>query len=126
MNRLIETVFNSIQDLIASGIKSLPGLLIALVIFMLTRYGAKFAEEITERVVKKTVRSQSLQLLFSKISYVTAWIVGILMGCVIAFPSLRLGDIIATLGLGSVAVGFAFQDIFKNFLAGIILLIQGI
>lgn len=124
MNRLIETVFNSIQDLIASGIKSLPGLLIALVIFMLTRYGAKFAEEITERIVKKTIRSQSLQLLFSKVSYVTAWIIGILVGCVVAFPSLRLGDIIATLGLGSVAVGFAFQDIFKNFLAGIILLIQ--
>lgn len=59
MNKLIETIFNSIQDLIASGIKSLPGLLIALVIFMLTRYGAKFAEKITERIVKKS-GSQSI------------------------------------------------------------------
>lgn len=124
MNQLIKTVFNSIQELIASGIKSLPGLIIALVIFMLTRYGANFAEELTAKIGKKTLRSQSLQLLFAKFSYVTAWVVGILFACVVAFPSLRLGDIIATLGLGSVAVGFAFQDIFKNFLAGIILLIQ--
>ncbi|MGD1921757.1 MAG: mechanosensitive ion channel family protein [Pleurocapsa sp.] len=49
---------------------------------------------------------------------------GILVACVLAFPSFELGDIIATLGVGSVAIGFAFQDIFKNFLAGIILLVE--
>jgi len=43
---------------------------------------------------------------------------------VIAFPALRPGDIISLLGLGSVAISFAFQDIFKNFLAGILLLLQ--
>jgi hypothetical protein len=41
---------------------------------------------------------------------------------VIAFPALGLGDIIGLLGVGSVAITFAFQDIFKNFLAGILLL----
>ena len=46
------------------------------------------------------------------------------LACVVAFPGLSLGDIIATLGLSSVAIGFAFQDIFKNFLAGILILIQ--
>jgi small conductance mechanosensitive channel len=40
---------------------------------------------------------------------------------VIAFPALGLGDIIGLLGVGSVAISFAFQDIFKNFLAGILL-----
>ena len=35
-----------------------------------------------------------------------------------------LADLIALLGLGSVAIGFAFQDIFKNFLSGILLLLQ--
>ena len=44
--------------------------------------------------------------------------------CVLAVPGFSLGDIVATLGIGSVAVGFAFQDIFKNFLAGIILLVE--
>lgn len=70
------------------------------------------------------MRSQSLQLLLSKTAYVLAWVIGITLACVIAFPGLRLGDIIATLGLGSVAVGFAFQDIFKNFLAGVLILLQ--
>jgi small-conductance mechanosensitive channel len=49
---------------------------------------------------------------------------GIIIAAVIAFPDLRLGDVIGILGLGSVAIGFAFQDIFKNFLAGILLLVE--
>ncbi|MEG4628727.1 mechanosensitive ion channel [Microcoleus sp. AR_TQ3_B6] len=41
-----------------------------------------------------------------------------------AFPALGLGDIIGLLGVVSVAICFAFQDIFKNFLAGILLLLH--
>jgi small conductance mechanosensitive channel len=124
MNRLLETINNSLQEIVSSTIKILPGLLIALIIILITRYAAEIAKNVAEKIAKKTIRSQSLQFLFAKTSYVTAWVVGVLVACVIAFPGLRLGDIIATLGLGSVAIGFAFQDIFKNFLAGIILLIE--
>jgi small conductance mechanosensitive channel len=124
MNRLLETINNSLQEIVSSSIKILPGLVIALIIILITRYAAEIAKDIAATIAKKTIRSQSLQFLFAKTSYVTAWVVGVLVACVIAFPGLRLGDIIATLGLGSVAIGFAFQDIFKNFLAGIILLIE--
>lgn len=124
INRLLETITKSLQDLVASGIKTLPGLILALVIVMLTRYAAQFFEDLACKIGKRTIRSQSLQLLLAKTSSVTTWVIGILLACVIVFPGLRLGDIIATLGLGSVAIGFAFQDIFKNFLAGILLLVQ--
>jgi len=50
------------------------------------------------------------------------WAAGSSIACVIAFPAWRPGDIIGLLGLGSVAINFAFPDIFKNFLAGILLL----
>ena len=46
------------------------------------------------------------------------------IACAIAFPALAAGDIRGLLGLGSVAISFAFQDIFKNFLAGIWLLLH--
>jgi small-conductance mechanosensitive channel len=46
------------------------------------------------------------------------------IACVIAFPALGPGDIIGLLGLGSVAISFAFQDIFKNFLAGLLLVLD--
>ncbi|ACK69861.1 MscS Mechanosensitive ion channel [Gloeothece citriformis PCC 7424] len=120
----METVTRSIRELIASGIKLLPALITALIIIMLTRYAAELTQKVATRVGNRALRSQSLKILLSKTSFIATWVFGIILACVIAFPGLRLGDVVATLGLGSVAIGFAFQDIFKNFLAGILLLVQ--
>ncbi|NEO31577.1 MAG: mechanosensitive ion channel family protein [Symploca sp. SIO3C6] len=124
MSGLLETIITSLQELVGSGIKILPGLLTALIIILLTRYAAEFVQQIADKLGTKTIKSYSLQLLLSKTAYVSAWVIGALFAAVVAFPGLELGDIIATLGLSSVAVGFAFQDIFKNFLAGVLLLLQ--
>lgn len=51
-------------------------------------------------------------------------ILGLLFASAIIFPSVKPGDIISMLGIGSVAIGFAFRDILQNFLAGLLLLIR--
>ena len=50
-------------------------------------------------------------------------VAGLLVTMTVLFPSFRPGDLIQLLGIGSVAIGFAFHDIFQNFLAGILLLL---
>ena len=124
MDKIIDIVVSSLRDLLSDAVKVFPGFLAALIILMLTRYIAEFARNIINRVSKRTTDSKSLQLLFSKTAHVTTWIVGIFLACVCAFPGLSLSSFITTLGLSSVAIGFAFQDIFKNFLSGILILIQ--
>ena len=124
MNQILDTVINSLRDLLGSSIKILPGIITALVIVMLTRYAAQFTTEIAKKIGRKTLHSKSLRSLLCKTASISTWIFGVVLACIVAFPGLRLGDIVATLGLGSVAVGFAFQDIFKNFLSGILILVQ--
>lgn len=124
MTGLLETIIISLQDIVGNLIRTLPGLIAGIIILLLARYGAKFSQKVARKIGKKTIRSASLRLLLEKTSYVLAFTLGVLLAAVVAFPGLRLGDIIAALGLGSVAIGFAFQDIFKNFLAGILLLLQ--
>ena len=124
MSQILDTIVNSLKDLLGSAVKIFPAIITALIIIMLTRYAAQFARKIASRIGIKAFDSKSLQLLLNKTAHITTWIIGIVLACVVAFPGLRLGDIIATLGLGSVAIGFAFQDIFKNFLSGILILIQ--
>ncbi len=121
---MLNTIINSLRELLGSVVKILPAILAALIMIMITRYVAQFLRNLSEQVAKRAFDSQSLQSLVAKVTYVTTWIVGVLLACVLAFPGLRLGDLIAALGLSSVAVGFAFQDIFKNFLSGILILIQ--
>ncbi|AOY80198.1 mechanosensitive ion channel family protein [Moorena producens JHB] len=121
---MIETITKTLKELLSSAIKLFPGLLSAIIIIFLTRYLAQFIQKLANQLGTRMIRSHSLQLLLSKTCYVAVWVIGILVASVIAFPGLRLGDIVATLGLTSVAIGFAFQDIFKNFLAGVLLLLQ--
>ena len=124
MNGFIAEVKDTLLELVGSSISILPGIILACVILAGTRFFAGFTNNVVSNIAKKTVKNRSLRLLMTQTSFVLAWLAGILLASVIAFPGLGLGDLIALLGLSSVAFGFAFQDIFKNFLAGILLLLQ--
>lgn len=52
------------------------------------------------------------------------WIAGGMLALTVVVPSIKPGDLIAGLGIGSVAIGFAFKDILQNMLAGILILIR--
>ncbi|MGI8431669.1 MAG: mechanosensitive ion channel family protein [Chthoniobacterales bacterium] len=51
-------------------------------------------------------------------------ILGFLLAATIIIPSLKPGDLIAGLGVSSVAIGFAFKDILQNWLAGLLILLR--
>lgn len=124
MSELLARVQESLLEIVANFIQLLPGIFLALVVLILTQYAVKGIVRVTTNLSRRVVHSRSLQLLFIQTSRIAVWAVGAIIAAVIAFPDLELGDIIGLLGLGSVAIGFAFQDIFKNFLAGILLLLE--
>jgi small conductance mechanosensitive channel len=124
VNELVQTINSSLLELVAQAVELLPALIVAIAILIGTRYAVKPVKAITQTAADRIIRSPSLRSLVIQIAYVATWIAGVLFACVIAFPDLRLGDLIGLLGLGSVAIGFAFQDIFKNFLAGVLLLLN--
>ena len=110
--------------LFGQAVARLPGTIIAIAVLVATNYLARFAGRSATAVGTRLFRSTSLRILLSKAASTGTWLVGVLVVCLLLFPGLRLGDIVATLGLGSVAIGFAFQDIFKNFLAGVLILVN--
>lgn len=124
MNAFYQQVKASLLKLIGYTVEAMPAMIAAIIILILTCYVANLVRNIVRRIGRKAIKNLSLRSLLIQTSYVTVWTIGILVACVIAFPDLRLGDLIGLLGLSSVAFGFAFQDIFKNFLAGILLLLQ--
>jgi len=101
----------------------LPNLLFGLVVFVIFIFIARAVQSVVERVVQNRHQSQSLKLLLSRLSYVAALILGILVTVTIMVPSFTPASLLSALGVGGVAIGFAFKDIFQNFLAGILLLV---
>lgn len=103
---------------------ALPQIIIALVVLALTWLLAKGLRSLTSRISRSTRMRRSLTEVLQMIVSATTWIVGILIATVIVFPSMTPAKMLTALGLGSVAIGFAFKDVFENFLAGILILFR--
>lgn len=101
----------------------LPNLLFGLVVFVVFIFIARGVLSLVERLAENCQLSVSLKLLLSRLSYVAALLLGLLITVTIMVPSFTPASLISALGVGGVAIGFAFKDIFQNFLAGILLLV---
>ena len=102
----------------------LPQLLIAIVIVVLTYFFALLVRRIVKRLLRHSKIRPSLANLITILSSAGVWVLGFMVAAIIAFPNLTPTKMLAGLGIGSVAIGFAFKDIFENFLAGIIILLR--
>ncbi|WP_195818649.1 mechanosensitive ion channel family protein [Roseobacter sp. MH60115] len=101
-----------------------PRLVVAVVVVLATWAVTSLAKGIVRRLGKRFRMRQNLVDVLAMIAGVGLWLVGILLALTIVFPSITPGKALTTLGLGSVAIGFAFKDTFENFLAGILILLR--
>ena len=62
--------------------------------------------------------------LLSDIAFWLLAVVGLLVALTIIVPSIRPVDLISGLGLGSLAIGFAFKDILQNWFSGLLILLR--
>jgi len=96
------------------------GLVIALAAFILAR--------LTRRGIVAAGRRSHLDValagMVGRLAGAGLLALGMLIASVVIFPSFRPGDLIAGLGLASVAIGFALKDVLQNFVAGLLLLWQ--
>lgn len=105
-------------------IKALPNFAIAFVVLCLTWLIAKFTTRIADMITGRTQLRVSLRALVETLVKLAIWLVGTMIALTIVLPGLEPGSLIAGLGVGTVAIGFAFQDIFENFLAGVLIMLR--
>lgn len=105
-------------------VKLLPLLGIAFVALVITWIIAKVAVTILKKSLERSNVRESLRELFGTLIKVFVWSVGVLIAITIVFPSLTPAKLLTALGLGSVAIGLAFKDIFENFFAGILIMLR--
>ncbi len=115
---------NQLMDIVRDLIAMLPQILIAIIVLSLTYLIAMGVRSLAKRLLRRSRLRKSLKNLFELLFSIAIWLVGIMIAAIIAFPDLTPTKILAGLGIGSVAIGFAFKDIFENFLAGIIILLR--
>lgn len=113
----------TLQAMVDSIIGGLPNLVLSLAIFLLFYMIAKRVRLFVVRLTEKQHKAKNLGIILGKLAQSAVILMGLLVVMSILFPSFNPGDLIQLLGIGSVAIGFAFHDLFQNFLAGILLLL---
>ena len=112
----------STEALLQSVLGFLPDLGLALLILLVSRFISRWGTRVMRTALEKRKRDPELIVL---LEFLTRW--GILgIGIVWAIEQLapgRFGTLLAGLGVVGVSIGFALQDVAKNFLAGILLLL---
>ncbi|MGJ8617091.1 MAG: mechanosensitive ion channel family protein [Sulfitobacter sp.] len=104
--------------------KLLPQLILA-VVFVIFVWGViKLIQWILPRSLRRAHMRRALVDVIMMLITVSLWLFGILVAITIAFPTITPGKALTALGVGGVAIGFAFKDVFENFLAGILLLLR--
>ena len=120
----IDTLREQLQKMAEGFIETLPSLAIALFIVLLTWIVARFAARISDLIVGRTDIRSSLKNLVDTMVRLAIWVIGLFVAAVVVIPDLTPASLLAGLGIGAVAVGFAFQDIFENFFAGILIMLR--
>lgn len=121
MNEGVEPALRKVEGYIQGFFWLLPNLAIALVVFVFFLAAAWAAKGTVIRLARRRDRNDLGVLLGSFVRW-TIIVFGLLVIATIIFPSVEPADALATLGIGSVAVGFAFKDILQNWLSGLLLL----
>lgn len=114
----MEQYWNQFIERFVGGV---PNLLTALAIFIVSLYLARVLSRVLRRVLHSRKAPEGVVHILSQLTLWTVTIIGVITALQ------RFVDVTAFLaGLGIIGftVGFALQDVMKNFAAGIILLLQ--
>ncbi len=113
----------SIDGLVKGVFASLPMLVIGFVVLV----AFWFASGLVRGIIMKATADRSHANVGVVIGRLAQWVivfVGLLVSLSVVAPSVKPSNILSVLGVGGVAIGFAFKDILQNFVAGILLLLR--
>jgi small conductance mechanosensitive channel len=120
MNFNFAKFWESAQHIVDSFFARLPSLILGAVVFILFY----LFSILVSRVIHRTTRRYrpNLGVVFARLTGAATILLGFLVAFSVVAPSFQAADLIKILGISGVAIGFAFQNILQNFLAGLLLL----
>jgi small conductance mechanosensitive channel len=103
-------------------VTKVPNLVTAVVVLVVTVLIARLVRRGIDTALRRTSTEAHVNLLVAKLGFFGVAVIGAVVALSVA--GVNLGVLVGSLGLVTVALGFALQDILSNFVAGILLLLE--
>jgi small conductance mechanosensitive channel len=117
-----DLIIRQLQELVASAVLFIPNLVAAVVVLLATLYLGSLASRWLPRRVRERGGDPGVGILLGRLAHWTIIVLGVIVA--LRQVNFDVTGLIAGLGIIGFTLGFAFQDIAKNFVAGILLLLQ--
>lgn len=117
------SILERLDAWVDGAVRLLPNIVTALIVLAIFWVIGWLVKRTFIKWAKARGRDNLATVFGSFLRYLTLGL-GVLLAATIVVPSLKPGDLIAGMGVGSVAIGFAFKDILQNWLAGMLLLFR--
>ncbi|MEJ1158383.1 mechanosensitive ion channel family protein [Prosthecomicrobium sp. N25] len=117
----IQPALDKIEAMIRGFFWVLPNLAIAAVV-LAAFWGASWVARRSVAGVLHRRGREDFGLLLGGFARWGMILFGVLVAATVVFPSISPANLLSTLGIGSVALGFAFKDILQNWLSGLLIL----
>lgn len=114
--------YTVMHEIVGKFLERLPYLIIALTIIVFFWLLSRLFKHFIQKTMSNRGK-QNLVLVFNRIGSTLIMGFGVMIAMVTAIPGFTPSQLISALGIGSVAIGFAFKDVFQNMLSGILLLL---
>ena len=120
MNASLGKFWEAAYQMLDSFFGRLPSLIVGVIVFFVFYVFSI----LLSRVILRTTRRHrpNMGVVFARLMSAATILLGFLVAFSVVAPSFQAGDLIKVLGISGVAIGFAFQNILQNFLAGLLLL----
>lgn len=119
----VSNVWDKIDSWVDGFFTLLPNLVTGLVVLGLFIGLGFLVKNLVQNVAAKRGR-QDLGRVGGSLLHWALGLTGLLLAVTIVAPSVAPADLIAGLGVSSVAIGFAFKDVLQNLLAGVLILLR--
>jgi small conductance mechanosensitive channel len=116
----LKSIWTAADHIVDAFLARLPSLALGVIVFILFYAASALVSRLILRATAE--RRHNVGIVFARLVGAGVVFLGFLVSFSIVAPSFQAGDLIKVLGIGSVAIGFAFQNILQNFLAGLLLL----
>ncbi len=116
-------ILEYLQNLATQFLEFLPRLALGILIFIIALIASRWISRLVRRSMKRSGRDPEVIVLLSLLTRWGILVLGIVIAAEITAEG-TLGSLVAGLGIAGLTIGFALQDVAKNFVAGILLLMQ--
>ena len=120
----LSIIRDQLAGLYVAAVALIPNLIAGILILLATWLAARVFGRLFANMLRRSHMRPSLVAAAATLSRTVIWLLGVLITATIVFPNLTPASLLTGLGIGSLAIGLAFRDIFENFLAGILILVR--